>query len=174
MYDIVGEDLVMGDEIGASEYDIVGADEIGATRRRLSKAGLARARFSAGQPMARPQGMGDATLRRQVLPLPSSGSIAAGGTATVNAQPQRPFRVERLVVPAGLAGLLITDIKVGQESQFVAPGEIDCSLFVADSVGIQLKGTTSGPGILVTVSLRNSTAGALTFLGCAIVGYALD
>ncbi len=169
-FDIVGDDLVLGDEMGA-DYDIVGAGEIGARRRKMSS-GLTR--YAAGQPMARRPGNQDLVLRRQILPVPNPGSIADTASATVNAQPQRVMRIERLIVPAGFEGLLITDIKVGQESQFVAPGEIDCSLFVADSVGIQLKGSTAGPGILVTISYLNVSGGALTPRGFAFIGYALD
>lgn len=148
----------------ANEFDIVGADDGGIEGEYDIVGGkrlLRRREFR---------------MRTFPMPFPSSGAIAAAGTATVTAQPQLAFRLERLVVPnlAALVGMLATDLRVGQESQFVNPGEVDVSIFFPDSVGTALRGGTAKPGVNVSLSLLNSTAGALTLRGACVIGTALD
>jgi len=98
-----------------------------------------------------------------------STSIATATSAVVTVTPQLPFRLERFVSPA--TGLLITDIKVGTNSQFVGSGSIPIEVFAAGSVGVSLRGDTAVPGVDIALGLSNPTAGALTATG-AYLGHA--
>lgn len=98
-----------------------------------------------------------------------STSIATVTSAVVTVTPQLPFRLERFISPS--TGLLITDIKVGTNSQFVGSGSIPIEVFAANSVGVSLKGDTAVPGVDIALGLSNPTAGALTATG-AYIGYA--
>ena len=113
------------------------------------------------------------TLFQQPLPITAT-SVAAGATAVISMQPQRTIRVERIVVPRSLTDdFVINSVNVGQEPQFVADGSLPEHIFAPDEVGICLKGDTANVGNLITVSVTNTSAGALTFRG-AILGTVLN
>ncbi|MBQ96181.1 MAG: hypothetical protein CL510_10215, partial [Actinobacteria bacterium] len=71
--------------------------------------------------------------RRQVLPVPAT-VVPANGVAQVQVQPQRLFKGKRLSLTqtdgagAFVTGCRIADLKIGQNSQFVAAGNqpVEC------------------------------------------------
>lgn len=106
-------------------------------------------------------------LRRYPLGLGAT-SIAAAATAIITANPQLPFRVNRLVIAGGV-GLLIDNLQVGTVSQFVAAGSMPVEVFAPDAVAVQLKGDTAVPGVNVQITVSNPTGGPIVFAG-AIIG----
>jgi len=151
-----GEEIV-GYEVLEGEYDDVGAAPV---RKRRA----APVRFAPASKMLRP--VANQQLRRYPLGLGAT-SIGAGATAIISANPQLPFRVDRLVTPS--TGLLIDNLAVGTVSQFVAAGSVPVEVFSPDAVDVNLKGDTAVPGVSVQITVSNPTAGALTFSG-AIIG----
>lgn len=141
-YDIVGDTEIVGD---ALDQILSGAeDEVGAARKAKIK-------------QTRPT-----TLKRLPLGIGST-SIAAGNAAVITVTPQIPFKLERFISQS--TGLLITDIKVGTNSQFVGSGSVPIEIFGRDAQGIDLKGDTAVPGVDIALMVSNPTAGALTCSG---------
>lgn len=105
-------------------------------------------------------------IRRQILPIPAT-ALSPGGQATVTLQPQRGFRVEKLVLSStgSPSGIVVSDITVGAERQFVASGDVPIAAFTADAVGTQLRGDTAQPGVTVSITLRNLGSAAETVSG---------
>jgi len=151
------EDMLEGVDDDDDDEEMLegyGDQIVGAARRRRRRGG--RRRVSAKG------------LNRLAIGIGST-SIAATTSAVVTVTPQLPFRLERFVSPA--TGLLITDIKVGTNSQFVGSGSIPIEVFAANSVGVALRGDTAVPGVDIALGLSNPTAGALAASG-AYIGYA--
>lgn len=171
LYDIVGDAEYVGDdEMGADDetgYDIVGA---GKKRRMAGLAGTPKRVLSDAPDIA----------RRQISPIPFT-TIPPNGTVTVTFRPQRPIRVERLildgVVAAGgsVAGVFLTDMLVGAEPQFVNGGAVPLSTFQPNAFGTSLKGNTAQPGIDVSLTFRNTNAGVGqdASIGGAVIGTSL-
>lgn len=102
----------------------------------------------------------------QPLPIPET-AIVASGTVDVPTFPQRGFKPHRLVVPSTLGPLFkINDIKVGQETQYVASGTIYAECFSEVAVSVVLKGTPArlGNNIILNVTNRDA-ANTQTFSG---------
>jgi hypothetical protein len=110
------------------------------------------------------------TERRLVAPLGDATSVAAGGSETLTITPQRPIRIERLVLEGH--GLYVTGIKVGVDDIFCNVGSIPIETFDYAAVDTSMRGFTAGPGITVTVTVTNPTVAAVTVVGC-IIGTAL-
>ena len=86
------------------------------------------------------------------------GSTAVPGksSANIGVQPQVIFRPERLVIPASIAeDFLITDIKVGKNSQLVSTGAIPASAFTSRSEATRMKMDTAQISMFVTISVTN-------------------
>lgn len=114
---------------------------------------------------------GQFTQFEQPLPIPETLLIAAQ-TLDINAFPQRGFKPHRLVVPSTLGPLFkINDIKVGQETQYVASGVIYGECFSEVAVAVYLKGTPArlGNNIVLTVTNRDA-ANSQTF-SAMLMGY---
>jgi hypothetical protein len=89
-------------------------------------------------------------------------------------QPQVIFRPERLVVPSNLAiDFLITDIKVGKNSQLVSTGALPAVMFTEVAFGVRLKMDTCQISMFVTISVTNQNPAARNFQG-GIVGPAVE
>src|SRR3954462_1010672 len=133
--EIVGDDglgdLLDGDDEAGSEFvghndsDLIGAflkskaTQRNAARKRALAQLLARKRVAAGALL---RNVPPRSSREYALGLGST-SVAGNSSANINVQPQVIFRPERLVVPSNLAvDFLITDIKVGKNSQLVSTG----------------------------------------------------
>ena len=166
-----------GYELGGYGEEIVGDEEdmdqlIGAVaqaiqrRRGAAPARRPPQRVQMQAPRPQIQRIQNTSFRRYPLGLGAT-SIGAGATAVIQANPQLPFQVNRLVTPS--TGLLIDNLQVGTASQFVAAGAVPVEVFRPDAVDVDLKGDTAVPGVAVQITISNPTAGALTFSG-AIIG----
>jgi hypothetical protein len=177
MYD----DHVSGDDVSGMEDTISGLVSVGA----LTEVGAAqlrrKARRPGGAPGAAPSGgrlpsppfaqSGRDTERRAPLGFTEDGTGAAffslpavlGSTTTMRAKVSRVAHVDRLLIVPTAPGVVIESIKVGDEEQTLASG-----------VSVELYGVTAltdtvpdnfspiGPGLDFIVTLKNTTAGAIT------------
>jgi hypothetical protein len=177
--EILGDLLDGDDESGEFVGDDESGDDIlGAVLRKhkanKSKTAMARdlmrRRVAAG------------TLLRSVSPRSSreyalglgSTSVAGNSSANINVQPQVIFRPERLVVPSNIAvDFLITDIKVGKNSQLVSTGALPAVMFTENAFGVRLKMDTAQISMFVTISVTNQNPNARNFQG-GLVGPAVE
>lgn len=165
-----GYDVVGGEEVGAGSEMVSGVDMVGAPpswgqrpRRNPPIAGLGQVRVMSDKPDV---------ARRQISPIPIT-TVGAGSTASVEVRPQRPIRIERLIIDgASLAGLYITDLLIGAEPQFVNAGGVPAGVFAPTAFGTDLRGNTAQPGISVTINFQNTTGAPITF-GGAFIGTSL-
>lgn len=168
-----GKEAFVGDDSGD---DILGAIIQSARRKKSNgqKQALARdllrRRIQSG------------TLLRSVSPRSSreyalglgSTSVAGNSSANINVQPQVIFRPERLVVPSNIAvDFLITDIKVGKNSQLVSTGALPAVMFTENAFGVRLKMDTAQISMFVTISVTNQNPNARNFQG-GLVGPAVE
>lgn len=101
-------------------------------------------------------------------------SVAASGSSTITQRPQVLFRPERVVIPSNIAlDFMVTDIKVGKNSQFTANGEVPAVVFSETSFGVRLKMDTCQISMDITLSIRNLSANARNFTA-AIIGPAVE
>jgi len=167
------------DELGAfvGDSDIIGsvtsrkrrAARI-AARRRAAATALMDKRVAAGALL---RGVPPRAAREYALGLGST-SVSGNSSANINVQPQVIFRPERLVVPSNLAvDFLITDIKVGKNSQLVSTGALPAVMFTEVAFGVRLKMDTCQIAMFVTVSVTNQNPAARNFQG-GIVGPAVE
>jgi hypothetical protein len=180
--EILGDLLDGDDESGKSEFvgdeAMEGDDILGAILRKKKASGnkqamardLLRRRVAAG------------TLLRSVSPRSSreyalglgSTTVAGNSSANINVQPQVIFRPERLVVPSNIAvDFLITDIKVGKNSQLVSTGALPAVMFTESAFGVRLKMDTAQISMFVTISVTNQNPQARNFQG-GLVGPAVE
>jgi hypothetical protein len=173
-------DLLEGDDSGMEFVqgdDESGDDILGAALKRLPKA---KKNALARELLRRKADAG--TLLRNVPPRSSreyalglgSTSVAGNSSANINVQPQVIFRPERLVVPSNIAvDFLITDIKVGKNSQLVSTGALPAVMFTENAFGVRLKMDTAQVSMFVTVAVTNQNAAARNFQG-GLVGPAVE
>ena len=169
--DLLGELLgeVDGDDSGA----FVGAASA-KTQRNMQKRAMARdlmaRRVRSGALL---RSVPPRNAREYALGLGST-SVAGTSSANINVQPQVIFRPERLVVPSNLAiDFLITDIKVGKNSQLVSTGALPAVMFTENAFGVRLKMDTAQISMFVTVSVTNQNPAARNFQG-GLVGPAVE
>jgi hypothetical protein len=190
-YEMVGEDiggdyddpeLVAGDDVDdlLSGYDIVGA------RRRAPARRGAPVRRGAMRPVVRPTSPvpRHGTLLKEteptkdgqlLLPMSSSGTVAAATAATITARPQvKAFRPQRIVVGNSIAAFFtISDIKVGNKSQFVQAGVIPAEAFVQGAFGVAMRQDTVQTAQDYVFQVNNIDAMARSFL-CVVFGRSVD
>ena len=180
--DILG-DLLDGEFVGdgsdgSQAWGESGDDILGAVVRK--KRQNARKQAMARDLMARRVASG--ALLRSVPPRNAreyalglgSTSVAGTSSANITVQPQVIFRPERLVVPSNLAvDFLITDIKVGKNSQLVSTGALPAVMFTEQAFGVRLKMDTAQISMFVTVSVTNQNPAARNFQG-GLVGPAVE
>ena len=171
--DILGELLgeVDGDDSGA--YGLVGAASA-KTQRNAQKRAMARdlmaRRVRSGALL---RSVPPRNAREYALGLGST-SVAGSSSANINVQPPVIFRPERLVVPSNLAmDFLITDIKVGKNSQLVSTGALPAVMFTENAFGVRLRMDTAQISMFVTVSVTNQNPAARNFQG-GLVGPAVE
>lgn len=174
---------ILGDLLGDDESgEFVGDDEsgddiLGASVRRKKNAqkqamkrDLLRRRVAAGSLL---RSVSPRSSREYALGLGST-SVAGNASANINVQPQVIFRPERLVVPSNIAvDFLITDIKVGKNSQLVSTGALPAVMFTENAFGVRLKMDTAQISMFVTISVTNQNANARNFQG-GLVGPAVE
>jgi hypothetical protein len=172
---IPGHTTSYGDDLeGAfvgSDDDIIGAAIRHRRRKKMAASqALMRKRVAAGALL---RGVPPRQSREYALGLGST-SVAGNSSANINVQPQVIFRPERLVVPSNLAiDFLITDIKVGKNSQLVSTGALPAVMFTEVAFGVRLKMDTAQISMFVTISVTNQNPAARNFQG-GIVGPAVE
>jgi len=174
-------EIISGDELGDDSGDdsgaqaqFVGDDNLGASKRAARsnavKQAMQRKRIAAGALL---RNLPPRSAREFVIGL---GSTALPGLSSANiaVQPQVIFRPERIVIPSNLAAdFLITDVKVGKNSQLVSPGAIPAVVFVENAFGVRLKMDTAQIAQFITISVTNQNGAARNFQG-AIIGPAVE
>lgn len=179
-----GDDDDDDDSVG--EDQIIGLDQIiGALVKQAVKAKAKPKKVSGNQQLLSllalaKQAGGAATKRKsrdtvyeQPLPIPPT-SFTTGQALDIELRPQRLFRTERLVVDSVIAPFFrILDLKIGQQTQFVASGALPASIFSEVAVGVRLKGDTANLGNTIIVSAQNIDATTRVF-GGAILGTVID
>jgi hypothetical protein len=192
--DILGE-LLEGDDSSGFEYseimgggddalgELIGDDSSGSDaiigaavrkHRNAKKAALANALMRRRvQDGAVLRSVPPRNAREYALGLGST-SVTGNSSANINVQPQVIFRPERLVVPSNIApDFLITDIKVGKNSQLVSTGALPAVMFTEQAFGVRLKMDTAQISMFVTVSVTNQNPLARNFQG-GLVGPAVE
>lgn len=114
--------------------------------------------------------------QQQVPGSPSEGELmsplglgmgtltAANAVVQLEAEPQRPFRGERLIVSLfKSAGALqvpvnVSNFSIGENSQLVGRGLLPAESFAPDSFGIRLAMTPAAPGIIISVRFEPGVA----------------
>jgi hypothetical protein len=167
--EFVGDDESGDDVLGAVVRALAKRKGGGTDKRALAR-DLLRRRVNSG------------TLLRSVSPRSSreyalglgSTSVTGNSSANINVQPQVIFRPERLVVPSNVAvDFLITDIKVGKNSQLASTGALPAVMFTETAFGVRLKMDTAQISMFVTISVTNQNANARNFQG-GLVGPAVE
>ena len=169
--DILGELLgeVDGDDSGAFVGAASAKSQRNAQKRAMARDLMAR-RVRSGALL---RSVPPRNAREYALGLGST-SVAGNSSANINVQPQVIFRPERLVVPSNLAmDFLITDIKVGKNSQLVSTGALPAVMFTENAFGVRLKMDTAQISMFVTVSVTNQNPAARNFQG-GLVGPAVE
>jgi hypothetical protein len=176
--EILGDDEAGEFVPSSSGANFVGDDDIiGAFLRRKRNAqqqaaaqALMRRRVASGALL---RGVPPRNSREYALGLGST-SVSGSSSANINVQPQVIFRPERLVVPSNLAvDFLITDIKVGKNSQLVSTGALPAVMFTEVAFGVRLKMDTCQISMFVTISVTNQNPAARNFQG-GIIGPAVE
>jgi hypothetical protein len=162
----------------------LGSLEIGARRsRRRRGQAMQRGRGGGGRSAA---GRREAAMSRMVpgrrliprvpgVPMPgarlqplgfgaSAFTAASGLILTLQAQPQRPFKGQRLVVDitrtgATATGLVtVTRLDIGTTNQLVSAGALAAAAFAATAFDVNLQLDPATPGIIITVQFAISVA----------------
>jgi hypothetical protein len=130
----------------------------GKTEILVMLADLFDAQISAALIAAGCQSPSNATRKDYALGFGST-LVKANSSANINAQPQVAFRPERLVIPASIADdFIITDIKVGKNSQLVSTGAIPAAAFASSrSEANRMRMDTAQISMFVTVSVTNTS-----------------
>jgi len=178
-------DLLDGDDEAGLEFigddeagDDSGEDILGAILKRAKKSKKNQALMSAL--MRRRAAAG--TLVRDVKPRSSreyalglgSTSVPGNSSVNINVQPQVVFRPERVLIPSNVAlDFLITDIKVGKNSQLASTGAVPATAFTEQAFGVRLKMDTAQISMFVTISVTNTNPNARQFQG-VIIGPAVE
>lgn len=172
-----GDDLLgafIGDD-EAGDEDVLGAVIKAAKKRRDAKKtamarDILRRRVAAGQIV---RSVTPRNSREYALGLGST-SVFGNSSANINVQPQVIFRPERLVVPSNVApDFLLTDIKVGKNSQLASTGAVPAVAFTETAFGVRLKMDTAQISMFVTISVTNQNANARNFQG-VLIGPAVE
>lgn len=187
-------DLMGGYEIGEDPIDeiLMGEDDdyylgedyyLGAMpkrfrgRRRSSRGRALRARMAASHAARTATKVVETVpskARTSTLGFDSAANIAADATTTQTTRPQVTFRLERLVIPQAIApNFLITDVRVGKNSQFLNGNAVPGEVFASNAVGVGLKGDTCPTGNDVIINATNISAGAVRFFG-AFIGTSVE
>jgi hypothetical protein len=175
--EILGD--LLGDEAGAFVGDGSDGDDIlgavlqhrkGNAQKQAMARDLLRRRVASGSML---RSVSPRSSREYALGLGST-SVGGSASANINVQPQVIFRPERLVVPSNIAvDFLITDIKVGKNSQLVSTGALPAVMFTENAFGVRLKMDTAQISMFVTISVTNQNPAARNFQG-GLVGPAVE
>lgn len=103
--------------------------------------------------------------RRQVLPMESTGTVAAGASVTITSRPQTiAFKPERIVIPSTIAPLfIVNDVKVGNRSQFVQSGSLPGEAFLPTLFDGQMEMDTVQTSQDFVMQITNVSGAAVQF-----------
>lgn len=172
-YDLIsGDELISGDTLSLSGDDVesllsgvelVGARRHGGSRRNNTMREAAAIKQANAGLIVRDQTPTKA--RRLVIGVNSTGTVAAGASATITGRPQSiAFKPQRVVVPATLApDFTIDDIKVGNKSQLVQSGSLAAEAFVQTSFGVEMDMDTVQTSQDLVFAVTNISGAARTF-----------
>lgn len=159
------EDFLVGglsnSEIVGADFDLIGEDAPSAKKAMLKKllAQNAAAVVKTGLDKRRRYPLG-------FVPT----DLASGATQAIPSSPQNLYRAERLVIPSDIAfDLGITDIKVGNQSQFVQNVEVPAAIFSEVAIDTAVHFDTAEVGNQVSVQARNKS-GAVVQFTAALIG----
>jgi len=191
-YEIIGyEEMVGGDYddpelVAGDDVDdlLAGYDIVGARRRAAARGGRrgmpVRRAVVAQSPAPRHGSLIKETEPTKdgqlVLPMSSSGTIAAATAATITARPQvKAFRPQRIVVGNSIAAFFtISDIKVGNKSQFVQAGTIPAEAFVQGAFGVAMRQDTVQTAQDYVFQVNNIDGAAAHSFLCVVFGRSVD
>jgi hypothetical protein len=171
--EIIGYDDDEIEGVGLDEDLLVGAARRSRQRRKARGAGR-RKQALRKLAMRNAAGVVKTGLdKRRRYPLgfvPTN--ITAGSTSSIPSSPQNLYRAERLVIPSDICfDLGITDIKVGNQSQFVQNVEVPAAIFSEVAIDTAVHFDTAEVGNQVSVSARNKSAVTVEFTA-ALIGTA--
>lgn len=194
---VSGSDIADPIDIAGTGFDIIGATPTSARQRALAVAAakrkkalalknlLAQRKKEAAQ--RRLQSMANIGIqptlavntgytKARVFPFgfQADAPTPAGQPGSVTRRPQTPIKIRRLVIPSVIApAFVITDIKVGKDSQFVGSDPIPGETFAPQSVAVELTGDTANVGHDVTISFAN-ISGAAQLFRAVLIGPAVE
>lgn len=107
-----------------------------------------------------------------VLPMSSSSTVAAATAATITARPQiAAYRPERVVIGNSIAtAFTLSDIKVGNTSQFVQAGTIPAEAFVQGAFGVEMRMDTVQTAMDFVMQVNNIDATTAHSFLCVVFG----
>ena len=92
-------------------------------------------------------------------------------SANIDVQPFEDFHLDRLIISSSVAEhFLVSDLKVGVESQFDSPGVLPGTSFTENVFAIKLKGSLAKRRQFITVCVTNQSKEAQNFQG-ALIGH---
>lgn len=146
---------------GSGTSEIIGAAE----RRGARKAVAAIKARGAGAVIDR----GVSKKRRMPIGFTPT-TIAAGSSGTIPGLPQNLYRTERLIVPSDIAfDLGVTDLKVGNQSQFAQSSEVPAVIFSEVAINTGVEFDTAEVGNQISIAVRNKDAvNAVDFTAAAV------
>ena len=102
-------------------------------------------------------------------------AVPASATSIVTSRPQVLFRGYRVIVPSTIAtNFVITDIRVGKNSQLVQATELPASIFQENAFDIALTMDTAQISQDISVTVRNTDAANPHDFRAVIIGAALE
>jgi hypothetical protein len=111
-------------------------------------------------------------LSIQSLPLTVAAgvSVATGASTELTIEPQRLCKIQAFDFSDALAdGFAITAFEVGVENLLPAKGAVPCTKWKAAGQNKKFDAPWCGPGVPVTITFKNITAGTLVLFGSAEV-----
>lgn len=163
--DDVGDDLdILGDDMDVGEaLDILGARPRHRSRTRgLGRGAAVRRLLEARGTVVRTAPPSSA--RRLMVPVDSVTAIAALTTLTLTIQPVVAFRAELFSIDPTIAPSFgISQVLIGRQSQFAAPGIMPAATFSAGSPLCAIQWDTAQMATPLQITVVNQTNGALRF-----------
>lgn len=179
-----GEELISGEttSLGAEDVDSIlsGVEIVGAARRSRNPNQRQQwmrqaAAYKQAQNGLIVRDQTPTKARRLVLPMTSTGTVAAGSSATVTARPQTiAFKPIRVMIPATIGpDFTVEDIKVGNKSQLAQSGSLPAEAFVQTAFGSDMDMDTVQTSQDFVMQVSNISGAARTFRA-AVFGRSAD
>lgn len=113
--------------------------------------------------------------RRLVLPMSSTGVVAAAASTSINSRPQTiAFKPIRITIPATIGpDFTIEDIKVGNKSQLAQSGSLPAEAFVQTAFGVEMDMDTVQTSQDFVLQVTNISGASRTFRA-AVFGRSAD